>query len=302
MLKTPEALLLGSCLAGLGFNAKLAHQLRPDLAAPTALTQGQQEKLEELASASLFGQFRSSMSDFLWLKADKYLHKGIDMRGLTPEERRSETAEQVGHGTGHAADGNREHGSETTLVPSARTDWRGTFGDIEREIKPYADMRAHEHRDPKETLPLFRLMTWSNPQFVLGYTTGAAMMARNAAGHAEALRFLEEGKRNNPDSIQIETAFAFLLMKGPHQGKPDLASACQHAEQALAHAHAKDPQTLTEDEKEAWQEAVRWRVLAYRDLGKKAQAIQAAQEGLRAFPEDVTCVRLLKEEGLYPSK
>lgn len=172
---------------------------------------------------------------------------------------------------------------------------------MERQIKPYSDMRTHQHRDPEETLPLFRLMTWSNPRFVMGYTTGAAMMARKASGYEEALRFLEEGRRNNPESVEIETAFAFLLMKGSRFGKPSALAAAEHAERALANLKSKDVRTLTEDEKEAWQEAIRWRVLAYRDAGQREKAILAAQEGLKAFPEDVSCIRLLKEEGLYPA-
>ena len=66
-----ELTVLGLCAAGLSLNSQLAAQVRPDLVAPTAMNRSQQEKLEQVASASLFGQFRSSMSDFLWLKVDK---------------------------------------------------------------------------------------------------------------------------------------------------------------------------------------------------------------------------------------
>jgi hypothetical protein len=289
-----ELTILGLCAAGLSLNSRLAAQVRPDLAAPTAMSVSQQEKLEQVASASLFGQFRSNMSDFLWLKVDKYLHRGVDMRGLTKEERERDSAQRVQNGTSEA--GNREHTDETTIVPTACTDWRGVLGDVERDIKPFADMGSHTHRDPREALPLFRLMTWSNPRFVQGYTTGAVMMARQKKTLTEALEFLAEGQRNNPESIEIEATFAFLLMKG---AKKLSAEAASHAEKGLANVALKDVKTLSEDEGAAWQDCIRWRVLAYRDSGQHQKAIEAARDGLKAFPDDATCTKLLKDEGLF---
>ncbi|MBB6050204.1 hypothetical protein [Armatimonas rosea] len=289
-----ELTVLGLCAVGLSLNSRLAAQVRPDLAAPTAMSVSQQEKLEQVASASLFGQFRSNMSDFLWLKVDKYLHRGVDMRGLTKEEREHDSAQRVQNGTAEA--GNREHTDETTVVPTARTDWRGVLGDVERDIKPFANMGSHTHRDPREALPLFRLMTWSNPKFIQGYTTGAVMMARQKQSKQQALAFLAEGLRNNPDSVEIEATFAFLLMKGEARRWDE---AVDHAERGLAALQKRDLRTLSDDERGAWQDCIRWRVLAYRNLGRSQQAIQAAQEGLRQFPDDATCTKLLKDMGQY---
>lgn len=289
-----EVVTLVLCAAGLGLNSQLATRARPDLAAPTAMNRTQQEKLEQVASASLFGQFRSNISDFLWLKVDKYLHSGVDMRGLTKEEKERDSAERVRNGKTEA--GHREHTDETTIVPTARTDWRGVLGNVERDIKPFSDMGAHAHRDPQEALPLFRLMTWSNPKFVQGYTTGAVMMARDKKARQEALDFLAEGERKNPDSVEIQATFAFLLMKGESKR---YAEAAVHAEKGLANIKLKDIKTLSEDEVAAWQDCIRWRVLAYRDSQQHQKAIHAAREGLAQFPGDSTSTRLLKDKGLY---
>jgi len=86
-MRHAELLMAAGCLLGLGTSSALADWVRPKLGTPAAMTRTQQEKLEEVASASLFGQFRSNMSDFLWLKVDKYLHSGVDLRGLTKKER-----------------------------------------------------------------------------------------------------------------------------------------------------------------------------------------------------------------------
>lgn len=292
-----ELTVLALCATGMGLSSQLATRARPDLAAPTAMSTAQQEKLEQVASASLFGQFRSSMSDFLWLKVDKYLHRGVDMRGLTKEEKERDSAERVRNGASEA--GHREHTDETTIVPSKSGDWRGVLGDVERDIKPFSAMGAHTHRDPREALPLFRLMTWSNPKFIQGYTTGAVMMAREKKALEEALAFLTEGQRNNPESIEIEATFAFLLLKGQEKRH---AEAVAHAERGLANLRHKDLKTLSEEEATAWQDCIRWRVLSYRDLGQRQRAIQAAQEGLAQFPDDSTCTKLLKDEGLFVEK
>lgn len=244
-----------------------------------------QERLEESASASLFGQFRSSMADFLWLKVDKYLHNGVELRGLTDQEKKQADIDLAKTSTKDVEGGFAQHAEETTIVPSAKNDWRGILGDVERAVQPYEDMSNHNHRDPKETLPLYRLMTASNPQFIPGYVYGAAMVARDKTKYAEAMAFLREGETNNPNSIEIKTEIGLLLVSKMRQyanGAPSLIEAIQLAS-------LRDPSTLTDDEKEAWQNAYRWLVLSYRYQGDRQNAYQAAVAGLKLFPDDVTC-------------
>ena len=284
--------LAALAIAGLTLDARLADRARPDLTIPAGMGKTQQEKLEQVAGASLFGQFRSNMADFLWMKVDKYLHSGVDLRGLTKEERAQSVA-TVQNGKGGEKDGNRAHVEETTIVLSKQSDWRGFLGNVERDVKPYMDMTQHNHRDPKEALPLFRLMTWSNPHFVQGYATGAVMIAREKKAYDEALAFIAEGEKNNPESVEIQSTFAFLLLRGRFDGKADFDEAARHAESAIQLAHSHDRAAMSVDEQEAWQDAVRWRVLSLRDGGKLAEAREAAREGLRDFPEDVTCRKFL---------
>src|SRR5207244_6715849 len=115
----------------------------------------------------------------------------------------------------------------------------------ERDVKPYNDMSHHTHRDPKEALPLFRLMTWSNPHFVQGYATGAVMIATTEKAIAAALTFIQEGETNNPESIEIQATFAYLLTRGSYlAGRKDYTGAIRHAERGIAIARQRDPQTL----------------------------------------------------------
>ncbi len=286
----PNAALALGLGGALWFNGAVSNKVTPLLADTTSgMSQAQQEKIEKIASASLFGQFRSSMSDFLWLKVDKYVHNGVDLRATTPEEKAAATADAVG--AAHD-DGNREHkaGEETTVVPSRASDWRGKFGDVERAIQPYQDMAHHEHHDPKEALPLFRLMTLSNPHFIPGYTVGAAMIARDKTKLNEAQAFLNEGLKNNPQSIEIEDALGSLLT----QKRRDYAAAMPHLQHAITLGMARDFKTLTDDESEAFQNSFRWTVLNRREAGDQRTALKVAKAGLSYFPNDPVCRHYLE--------
>ncbi|MES2463048.1 MAG: hypothetical protein V4671_20880 [Armatimonadota bacterium] len=289
LTNTAGVALLAATLAGIGF---LGLRIEPQVVVSTGLSASAQEKIEKSASASLFGQFRSSMADFLWLKVDKYTHGGVDLRGLTEQEQQDSRRDQVASGDGGKENGNREHrGDETTVVPSATRDWRGIYGNLERAVQPYQDMEHHKHSDSKEALPLFRLMTWSNPHFISGYTVGAAMIARDSAKIGEAIAFLKEGLTNNPQSIEIPSDLGALLTTK----KRDFAQAVPYLHQAIRNGAQRDISTMTDDEREAYQSAYRWMVLNRREAGDSAAARAAAETGILVFPDDVVCRHYLSE-------
>jgi tetratricopeptide (TPR) repeat protein len=269
----------------------LSARVQPALESTAGMSEAQQEKIEQIAAASLFGQFRTSMADFLWLKTDKYLHNGVDLRGTTELEKEAGHADKVESAKGEVI----QHAEETTVVPSKRRDWRGYIGDIERQVRPYEDMSNHTHKDPKEALPLFRLMTWSNPRFIPGYIVGASLIAMEKAKVPEAIAFLREGVKNNPESIEIHNALGQMLTSKVRR----FEEAQPHLRKAIDLALARDARTLTEDEMDAWQNAYRWLVLNRREAGDPAAARQAARDGLKFFPDDVVCRRYL--EGKKPS-
>lgn len=280
-------LLTGFLGTYLGHNTEPAIEVRG-----AGLSPKMQERMDKSATASLFGQFRSSMADFLWLKVDKYMHNGVELRGLTAQETKKADTELAKTDEKDVAGGFAQHAEETTVVPSAKNDWRGILGDVERAVQPYQDMSNHKHRDPKEALPLYRLMTASNPNFIPGYVYGAAMISRDKTKYAEALAFLKEGETNNPNSIEIKTEIGMMYvskLREFEKAPPSLV-------QAIEIASRRDSASFTEDEKEAWQNAFRWLVLAYRYQGERQKAHEAATAGLKLFPEDVTCRKQLEIE------
>src|SRR5436853_222299 len=134
------------------------------------------EVQENSATASLMGQFRTTVSGWLWLRADLYLHNGVEMRPLSEEEQKRgvsiENAKEDGHDKLHAE-------NEVTSVPPKERDFRGIFGDVERQVASFHDKHNHSHNDPSVAMPLYRLMTWLDPQFIQGWAMGAMILNRD---------------------------------------------------------------------------------------------------------------------------
>lgn len=237
---------------------------------------------ETNASSSLLGQFRTSVSSWLWLRTDLYLHNGVQMRPMTEAERKQglETCEAKddGHEKLH------DESAVTTVIPSADRDFRGIVGDAERAVSAYKDMRGHKHNDPRVALPLFRLMTWIDPQFIPGWTTGATVMARDGTEKADrqAFAFLQEGLRQNPESLAILADMGRMSAVHFH----DLKTATVFLTRACK-LGAEHFENLPDVEREGLDQSFRWLSLCYRDLGMPEEQRKVLDLGLRLFPDDL---------------
>ncbi|NUN94720.1 MAG: hypothetical protein HUU16_00980 [Candidatus Omnitrophica bacterium] len=148
------------------------------------------------AVARLFGEFRTSMSDIMFLKTERYLHSGIAYQPHIQDEK-TFNAKDVG-----------------TLIRPPDQDWRGFIGDIERSIKPWLDPKTHaQHTRGAELLPWFRLMTLVNPHRIRGYRIGTfiLMTSGDADSTRQAREFLMEGIRNNPKSHELQFMVVRLI-------------------------------------------------------------------------------------------
>lgn len=247
------------------------------------------EMHETHASASLLGQFRTSASSWLWVRTDLYLHNGVEMRPL------SEAELHAGHkGVGSSDNEDKAlHDDElhVTVIPPKERDFRGLFGDVERATRAYKDMRNHGHNDPVTALPLFRLMTWIDPQFIPGWTTGAAVLARDRSdrGLAKALEILEEGRAKNPASIALNSEIGYLLAAR----RRDFDGAIMSLEHARR-LGSGDLGRLSEDDREALPTAYRWLALIYRERGRLDKMYAILREGRHRFPDDAVIERLLE--------
>lgn len=260
------------------------------------------EAQDSHAAASLIGQFRTSASASMFLRADLYLHNGVEMRPLSDVERR---AGRKGVGTSEKQEDHLHDDSTiVTVVPTPEQDFRGVVGDVERAVSAYKDMRGHKHNSPETTLPLFRLMTLLDPQFVPGWTTGASILARDhsKAGSDRSMALLREGLANNPQSPEILGAIGKMYLtryvtvdadgkihRSLEKARPWYLKAVEVAERNKAR--------LTDPEREAARENARFAAMLARDAHDRPTMERVLAHGLGMFPDDPILVRL-KERGL----
>lgn len=191
----------------------------------------EQARLERNSSAvaQLFGELRSSMSDIVYLKTERYLHGGIaysshlNVAKSVQQETQEYTEHELEVGEEHYEGDGHDHGNDdagtATLIPTSNQDYRGFIGDFERQVRPWLDPSVpHVHSSGKELLPWYRIMTLSDPQSVRGYMIGSYWLL-NANKFDEAYEFITEGIQNNPDDFQLPLYRARILMNKIHYTK-----------------------------------------------------------------------------------
>lgn len=266
-----------ACFAGLALSGFAVRGLEPEIVPPVPPPT---IDAEDNGAASLLGQFRTSASGWLWLRADLYLHNGVEMRRLTSLEERSG---RQGVGSAEGEGDLHDDSKIVTVIPPADRDYRGVLGDVERATKAYKDMTGHGHNSPEQSLPLFRLMTWIDPNFVMAWTTGGAVIGRDRSekGTEAAIAFLREGLAKNPASVAIRTEIARLMIR--RQG--DLTGARKLLEEAVRTGY-EHRDRISEVEGEALNQAYRWLALVYRETGDPYRSVTVAAQGLAVFPDD----------------
>lgn len=240
------------------------------------------------AAASIIGQFRTSISAWLWLRSDLYVHGGVSMRPMT----NAEMNRGLHSSDAHSKEDEHWHGvgNVTTVVPSQDQDHRGLLGDIERATSTYKDMSEHSHDDAAAILPLIRLMTWIDPQFVPAWVVGGSVLANSEkrSNLPKAFAFLHEGREHNPRSVAILAELGRLSLVRNSDATKGIAY--------LSPTRSLISKRLLDDENEAEAAltAYRFLALAYREKEDFAEMREVAQEGLSWFPDDAPLTRMSK--------
>jgi len=276
----------------------------------------------------MLGEMRTSVSDMIFLKTERYLDGGVAYVPHTDEELASVTGEtgQIDQARAeHPADdhghqdhhhGEEDHGGATyagtpTIIRPPEQDFRGIIGTMHRAIAPYRDpTEEHDHSDGTELLPWYRLMTMADPHSVRGYAIGSWWVRDHSVD--EALRFVDEGIANNPDAFQLPLVKARLLihragvrMEDAHwedsTARPDLEEALALAERSAAMAlqlRPADPEAdaewFTHMEEDALGAARLACSIAAR-LGDRSRADALAREYMQEFGADFSLMQYIFE-------
>jgi tetratricopeptide (TPR) repeat protein len=234
-------------------------------------------------------EVRRLAAQFLWLKSDAVHHAGIEERVGEPEKKASADrflplrADRGEDGLDHG------HDPASLVIPSAKEDFRGVIGDLERAVKPYVDAQGRMyHKDLDQTIPYYRLLTWADPHFVQGYLVGASFICRAGKHVDRALEFLHEGERNNPGSFEIQTELGHFYLVY----RRDYPAAEKHLLRALA--LVPGGRELPEQELDTLADTYRWLALTYEKWAKIPEAVRTARMGLRVLGKDVTLDRIIR--------
>ena len=259
------------------------------------------------ALGTMLGELRTSMSDIMFIKTERYLHSGVayvphheaqllsvEAMGEEVDEHQSELGEDGG---GVIED--PSHAGTQTLIPERERDYRGVVGMLHRQVKPWRDpSRSHLHTDGTELLPWFRIMTMNDPHYVTGYAVGGWWVSLHDGD--TALAFLDEGLRNNPEAFQIRLTRGLLLLRRARSGPdadPGLTEALSKefllaAEQGLAQRPDATDEPVTEQrgwspflESDLWT-ACQMAVLLEQHYGNASEAVALANRFLEVFPDN----------------
>lgn len=271
----PTCIALSATLASGWHTGQISHLVNPNVERSGA------DAHESNAAVSLLGQFRASLSTWLWLKSDLYVHNGVEMRPITEGELANGVRDQKDADGWHAA--NRDTVAITTVIPGKGRDFRGLLGDLERATTTYQDMTNHRHNEPFDTMPLYRLINWCDPSFTPAWLSGAMALAgsKHRGAADAAIAYLEDGIRQNPTSIALLTDSARLRIRLRGELRtviPTLQRACRLAEASY--------DSLPENEREAVVDAFRWLAIVHKSLGELSNAESAARRGLRLVKQD----------------
>ena len=297
--------------------------LRPALSRATAfqpafvLTNDVQREVNTSAFGLILGEMRASMADLMWVKTERYFHRGVAYTAHLDAVAMSRTGEVKGAkgspapaipkpSTGASAnpadavaadeddDDDDVPGGLKGLIPEARKDYRGYIGVIHRAIQPWkAPGAPDEHTAGDELVPWYRLLTLSNPHHWRGYMIGSwwliKMQSKDPRALAEAAGFIEEGIRNNPEIFQLQ------LMDGRvknQQGRWRDANAAFERAIALAQkirptgGQEKEPVWSLSDE-EDFAFSLRYiPFLQWRKLNDLKSARASLERGLKILPHD----------------
>lgn len=152
----------------------------------------------------MFGGLRGLVADWAFMKAEEYHHKGLPFLKAMEYHKGETFASEISQGAGHS--GEEEHHHE-----------HGEAAKKDLYSKLYSAVKITEdtHLKPaeeKEVLPWFFVEVAFNPHDIRGYTLGGYWLQRMGRGE-EALKFMEEGVKNNPDSAMILGAIGWIYFQ-----------------------------------------------------------------------------------------
>lgn len=145
---------------------------------------------------NIFGEIRDLVSSWAVIKSEEYYHHGLPIfSALAFHSGESALFEERAQPAGAAA---HEHEEEHHGAAAAKQD---LFSKVYASVRLTADEHLTASEE-KEVLPWFYTAAAFDPHSIKAYLLGGYWLER-LGKNAEALKFMKEGEKNNPDCAQI---------------------------------------------------------------------------------------------------
>lgn len=166
---------------------------------------------------NIFGGMRSFVADWAFMKAEEYHHRGLPFMGALSYHHGQSTLMEEVRGSGGEE---HQHAEEENK--------RDLFSKIYRSVKVTKDSHLVPSEE-KEVLPWFYTEVLFNSHDIRGYVLGGYWLERMGR-YEESLKFLKQGRQNNPDSAQILASLGRLYY---HNKNMEDAVLCLERSRAL---------------------------------------------------------------------
>ena len=241
------------------FNAHFAHTL--------AMSGKTQDMIERI-----FGGFRNAVADWSFMKAEEYHHRGMPFLSAVAIHEGELLTGGEGHDEHEEESGHEARGA----VPAGP-------GSLYSKIYGNIKITKDSHLKPaeeKEALPWFYIEVRFNPHDIRGYVLGGYWLERMGR-YEEAMKFLNEGEKNNPDSAEILAAIGELYYSTKMTGK-----AVQYLERSCRLWIAARPPNTAADRYSKSDRFFAMNFLGdlYLKLGRKAEALAVFRQLYKLEP------------------
>ncbi|MDD5136608.1 MAG: tetratricopeptide repeat protein [Candidatus Omnitrophica bacterium] len=147
----------------------------------------------------IFGGLRVFVGDLAFMKAEEYHHRGLPFESA------------LAYHQGESPFAGHEHNEALRKIDNTFERKTSLYYKLYSQVKVTKDSHLKPGEE-KEVLPWFYVEVAFNPHDVRGYVLGGYWLER-LGKNDEALKFLKEGNRNNPDSADIMAAIGSLYFK-----------------------------------------------------------------------------------------
>ncbi|MFC1590550.1 tetratricopeptide repeat protein [Candidatus Omnitrophota bacterium] len=292
-MKTAIALIIGVLLI-MQFAAKI------DGFDQGALSRGEAAALKNDISYRILGEFRDYLSWMSFLNADITFHGGVYQADCPDRHQFTVGAiqgEDYEHHEGHRHDHSHEdeacpvcahaHGHAAAKIRSSLN--------ILPAVGRAVITTEHKHltgKEEKELLPWLYYAAELNPHNILAYAVGGYWVGIRLKKTEEAVRFLQKGLVDNPDSWQIYKTIGEIY----YVGEGDFGKALRYLEKAKG--------LCTKQNTDKFDRRVIYVPLseAYVRNGEPEKAIELYEELLKDFPDNkIILKRITRFKGLTSS-